>query len=149
MQESRICEKRDVIMDDRKPSLPSSALETHFTVDELCQLWKLSRRTIIRLITDQPGVLEFGPDDDAYHKPHKTRRVPESVVVRIHRQLCAGNAGLSKRVAYSSVRPTIESGRYPIGGGRVTNYAEVIALTMDGSPSVSRGQDCEMPSIQG
>jgi hypothetical protein len=33
--------------------------------------------------------------------------------------------------------------------GRITNYAEIIALTVDGNSDVSRGEDIETPSFQG
>jgi hypothetical protein len=53
-------------------------------------MWGLSHSTVIRLLWRQPGVLEFGPDEGFRTKPHKVRRVPESVLARIQRQICTG-----------------------------------------------------------
>ena len=66
------------------------ALERHYTVGEVAAMWGLSTNSVINLLRHQPGVLEFGPDEGFRTKPRKIRRVPESVLARIQRQICTG-----------------------------------------------------------
>lgn len=66
------------------------ALEQHYTIAEIAAMWGLSRNSVINLLWHQPGVLEFGPDEGFRSRPHKSRRVPESVLARIQRQICTG-----------------------------------------------------------
>lgn len=63
-----------------------SAQELHFTVQEIGSLWKLSRRTIIRMFQDEPGVLVRGKGESRYKKKYITMRVPESVMNRVHQK---------------------------------------------------------------
>lgn len=68
------------------------ARERHYSVSELAELWNLSRQTITKWFQDEPGVLvicnlvtlrKAGP----MKRRHTTLRIPESVVVRVHRKL--------------------------------------------------------------
>ena len=74
---------------EQPPKPDDISLEKHYTVDELAELWNLSRETIRRLFQDVPGVLAFGVDA-SYGRPYITLRIPESVVIRRHRQLSLG-----------------------------------------------------------
>jgi len=63
------------------------AFERHFSVGELVELWGLSEKTIRRIFADEPGVLEWGNEEQRYKRGYKTLRIPESVVERVHRHM--------------------------------------------------------------
>lgn len=80
-------------MDLHKPSQPDHAsspelaLERHYSVADLVELWGLSERTIRRIFGSEPGVLEWGRGEDRFKRAYKTLRIPESVVQRVHRRM--------------------------------------------------------------
>lgn len=61
--------------------------EKHYSVSELARLWGLSPKTIRRLFSEEPGVVEIGTEESRSRRVYKTRRIPESVVQRVHRRL--------------------------------------------------------------
>ena len=61
--------------------------EKHYSVAELAKLWQLSERTIRRMFENEPGVLCWGGEETRFKRQYKTLRIPESVVLRVHRQL--------------------------------------------------------------
>lgn len=65
-----------------KPDHP--ALERHYRLAELADLWALSSQTIRRLVKDEPDVIRvrLGPKQALI-----TYSVPESVARRIHNRL--------------------------------------------------------------
>jgi AraC-like DNA-binding protein len=63
------------------------ALEKHYSVLELSQLWGLSEKTIRRMFSDEPGVVRFGHEERRFKRGYVTLRIPESVVQRVHRRL--------------------------------------------------------------
>ena len=71
------------------PTLVGAELagEKHYSVPELAKLWALSERTIRRMFENEPGVLCWGSSESRFKRGYKTLRVPETVVVRVHRQL--------------------------------------------------------------
>jgi transcriptional regulator GlxA family with amidase domain len=63
------------------------ANEKHYSVAELAELWKLSERTIRRMFENEPGVLCWGSSERRFKRGYKTLRIPETVMLRVHRQL--------------------------------------------------------------
>ena len=63
------------------------ALEKHYSVCELAQLWGLSEKTVRRMFHDEPGVVKFGHEERRFKRAYMTLRIPESVVQRVHRRL--------------------------------------------------------------
>lgn len=63
------------------------ALERHYSVAELAGLWELSERTIRRIFTGEPGVLQITHSETKSKRGYSTLRVPETVVQRVHRRL--------------------------------------------------------------
>jgi hypothetical protein len=57
--------------------------EKHYRVNELAQMWGVSRQTIIRTFVDERGVLALGPRRTLHRRPHITLLIPESVVARV------------------------------------------------------------------
>src|SRR5437016_3209242 len=67
----------------RIPDGPANtvAVQRHYTVKELGELWNLSTTTITRLFRDEPGVLKIGNARPARGpRSHTTLRIPESIV---------------------------------------------------------------------
>jgi hypothetical protein len=57
------------------------AVERHYTEREIAAMWHMHRKTVHRIFDGQPGVVEWGDDG------HRSRRIPESVMLRVHRDL--------------------------------------------------------------
>jgi AraC-like DNA-binding protein len=72
-----------------KPILRSTdlAAEKHYSISDLAELWGLSERTIRRIFENEPGVLCWGCSESRFKRGYKTLRVPETVMLRVHRQL--------------------------------------------------------------
>jgi hypothetical protein len=63
------------------------ALERHYTVQEIAELWGYSRQTVSRMFRNESGVLQITNAPSKHRRIHITLRVPESVVIRVHNRL--------------------------------------------------------------
>lgn len=63
------------------------ALEKHYSVGEVAKSWGLSGNTIRRIFEKEPGVIEWGTAEGRYTRGYRTLRIPESVMLRVHRRL--------------------------------------------------------------
>jgi hypothetical protein len=63
------------------------ASETHYSIQELATRWKLSEKTVRKLFENEPGVIQIGSREARFHRAYVTRRIPESVALRVHRRL--------------------------------------------------------------
>lgn len=63
------------------------AVERHYSAEEIGRLWGLSPRTVRRMFENEPGILVFGNAGSMKKRRYLTLRVPESVLVRVHRRL--------------------------------------------------------------
>jgi hypothetical protein len=62
-----------------------TALENHFTPQELAELWKFDESTIRRMFIDEPGVLKYGKQSRRDgRRNYVTLRIPESVARRVY-----------------------------------------------------------------
>jgi hypothetical protein len=61
------------------------ALEKHYRVRELADLWGFSDNTIIRLFGAEPGVIRL--ESGATRRKYTTISIPESVALRVHERL--------------------------------------------------------------
>ncbi len=64
------------------------ATERHYTIGEIAKLWHLDYKTVRRMFENEPGVLVFGPGERRHKRSHISMRVPESVMLRVHRRMC-------------------------------------------------------------
>jgi hypothetical protein len=62
------------------------ALERHYTIKEIAEMWSVSENTIRRAFEHEVGVLSFGPDESRFKRKRKLLRIPESVLIRVHQQ---------------------------------------------------------------
>jgi len=69
------------------PFQQTPALERHYEVDEIAEMWNLSRDTVRRLFFSEDGVLKIVRPGTRYKRSHVTLRVPESVLCRVHRRM--------------------------------------------------------------
>lgn len=81
--ESEALEHREV----ERSHASDPALEKHYSVLELAQLWSLSEKTIRQIFCDEPGVVKWGHEEQRFKRGYMTLRIPESVVRRVHRRL--------------------------------------------------------------
>jgi hypothetical protein len=66
--------------------LTSTAMEHHYSPDELAKLWNLSTDTVRRLFEREPGVLVIEQAKTRARR-YRTLRIPESIAARVHRRL--------------------------------------------------------------
>jgi hypothetical protein len=62
-------------------------LEKHYSPEAVSSMWGLSPRTVRRLFANEPGIIELGQPDSMRKRRYLTIRIPESVLVRVHRRL--------------------------------------------------------------
>jgi len=80
------------IRPDPDPPLPGRvsgagvALDLHYRVPQLAELWGFSDRTIIKLFENEPGVIRLGTEG-RNRRAYRTLSVPESVALRVHQRL--------------------------------------------------------------
>jgi hypothetical protein len=66
---------------------PSSlALEKHYTVNQVAELWSISDDTVRKLFKDEPGVLVLGSEESRFRRAYQTLLIPESVLQLVHRK---------------------------------------------------------------
>jgi hypothetical protein len=69
------------------------AIERHYSVQQIADMWNLSAASVRRLFEGQPGVIALSMprlQKNRKHKPHVLLRIPASVVKRLHEQWSAG-----------------------------------------------------------
>jgi hypothetical protein len=64
-----------------------TTFEKHYSIHEIATLWGLSVKTVRRLFDNEPGVIELANPETRFKRAYVTRRVPESVLLRVHRKL--------------------------------------------------------------
>ena len=63
------------------------ANEKHYSVIEISKLWALSQKTVRRIFEREPGVIHWGSEESCHKRGYRTLRVPETVLLRVHRKL--------------------------------------------------------------
>ena len=63
------------------------ANEKHYSVIEISKLWALSQKTVRRIFEREPGVIQWGSEESRHKRGYRTLRVPETVLLRVHRKL--------------------------------------------------------------
>ena len=74
-----------------------SALERHFTINEIADLWSLSPSVIRAIFRDRTDVIRIGHGEKMRKRAYVSIRVPESVVQRVHQELrskCTASGGV-------------------------------------------------------
>ena len=68
----------------------SLAVEKHYRVKELADLWGFSENTIIKLFSNEDGVLRL--ESPTGKRKYATLSIPETIAIRVHERL--GNQAL-------------------------------------------------------
>jgi hypothetical protein len=63
------------------------AIEKHYSVEQIGELWGLSTRTVRKLFENEPSIIVFGNTGSLKKRRYLTLRIPESVLLRVHRRL--------------------------------------------------------------
>jgi hypothetical protein len=69
----------------------AAALERHYRPDELAETWGLSVKVIRQIFSSEDGVLKVDRPETRNKRGYCTMRIPESVVVGVHKKLTAGS----------------------------------------------------------
>ena len=64
-----------------------AALEKHFTVTEIAELWQFSPDTVRSLFRNRPGVLKVGTGETPHKRAYLSLRIPESILQQVHTEL--------------------------------------------------------------
>jgi AraC-like DNA-binding protein len=83
-QEQR--EARQQQLRERMLAPPEVAFDKHFRVAELAAMWKLSRRTVHRILEKELDVVRLGNERPGKRR-HFTLRIPASVARRVYLRL--------------------------------------------------------------
>lgn len=62
------------------------ALERHYGVRDVAEMWHVSDDTVRKLFRDEPGVLAIGSEESRFKRGYLTLLIPESVVKVVHRK---------------------------------------------------------------
>ena len=68
-------------------SVGLQALERHYTVAQLSNLWFFSESTIRRLFIKEPGVIKITHTPTRVRRGYTSLRIPERIAQRVHRRL--------------------------------------------------------------
>jgi hypothetical protein len=63
--------------------------ERHYTVDEVAEMWNLSRDSVRRMFQSEPDVPKIARPGSRYKRCYVTLRIPESVLNRVYGRMCA------------------------------------------------------------
>jgi hypothetical protein len=64
----------------------SVALEPHYSVPQVAELWHISEKIVRRLFEDEEGVLRWGNAETARKRAYQNLRIPQSVLMRVHQR---------------------------------------------------------------
>src|ERR1035437_6455379 len=66
------------------PPAPSSALEKHYSLEEVATAWGISVRSARHIFRDVPGVLDPTIHRSLTSRSYQAMRIPASVAARVH-----------------------------------------------------------------
>lgn len=61
--------------------------ERHYRVDDVSEMWNISKDTVRRMFLNEPGVVRFARPRSKYKRSYTTILIPESVLNRVYRQM--------------------------------------------------------------
>ncbi len=68
--------------------MSETPIEKHHTIEEIAEIWNLSKDTIRRIFLNEDGVLKIVRPGTRYKRAHVTLRIPDSIMRRVHRRMC-------------------------------------------------------------
>lgn len=64
-----------------------AAVEKHFTVQQVVDLWGYSTSMIRKMFSNEDGVLRVGHAETRFRRKRFHLRIPESVLMRVHQKM--------------------------------------------------------------
>jgi len=74
-------------VDTRNVPHQDGALERHFSIKEIAELWGLCENSVRELFKQEPGVVRIQRPKSRYKRAYTTLRIPRSVLERVHRRM--------------------------------------------------------------
>jgi hypothetical protein len=62
------------------------ALEPHYSIQKVSEMWGLSENAVRDIFRDEPGVFRVARPKGRYKRAYTTLRIPHSVIERVHRR---------------------------------------------------------------
>ena len=75
------------VVDTRNVPHQDGALERHFSIKEIAELWGLCENSVRELFKQEPGVVRIQRPKSRYKRAYTTIRIPRSVLERVHRRM--------------------------------------------------------------
>jgi hypothetical protein len=75
------------VLDTRNGPHQDGALELHFSIKEIAELWGLCENSVRELFKEEPGVIRIQRPKSRYKRSYTTIRIPRSVLDRVHRRM--------------------------------------------------------------
>ena len=76
---------------DSAPALSANAetpaLERHFSVQQIAEMWNLCENSVRALFKNEPGVVQIERPRSRWKRGYSTLRIPQSVLERVHRRM--------------------------------------------------------------
>jgi hypothetical protein len=63
--------------------------QPHFTVEQVAEMWNMSRDSVTRLFREEEGTLKITRPGNRYKRTYTTIRIPESVLNRVYGRMTA------------------------------------------------------------
>jgi hypothetical protein len=64
----------------------SVALERHYSVPEVAELWGISEKKVRDFFRRENGVLRWGSPETLRKRGYENLRIPQSVLIRVHQR---------------------------------------------------------------
>jgi len=74
-------------VDTRDAPHQDDALERHFSIQEIAELWGLCENSVRELFKTEPGVVRIQRPKSRFKRAYTTIRIPRSVLERVHRRM--------------------------------------------------------------
>ncbi len=77
----------------------STAMERHYTIGELAELWNVARTTVNAMFANEPDVLRVSMPRlmQRRAKPRQSLRIPASVAERVHQRWASSGRAKGKQ----------------------------------------------------
>jgi hypothetical protein len=63
------------------------ALERHFSVQQIAEMWNFCENSVRALFKNEPGVVQIERPRSRWKRGYSTLRIPQSVLERVHRRM--------------------------------------------------------------
>ena len=79
---------RQASIDSSLVTTPNSpAIERHYSVQEVAELWNLCENSVRAIFKEEPGVVQIERPRSRWKRSYSTIRIPQSVLERVHHRM--------------------------------------------------------------